>query len=221
MSFPLTKRSFLAAFSASVVWMQTSFAGAAIAGFDPAAESFIDDLAQRAVSILDDKTMTMQERERAFSDLVLANTDVDAIGNFALGPYRRTAKPQEMAEYHDLFRQYSEMFYSTRLSRYSGERLFITGSQAVKRPDEVVVTSELRLEDAPAPLPLNWRLVKRDGRYIIIDLQALGAWLSLEQRSLFYTIISNNGGRLSALNSKLRQKVANGEGPELPGGDDN
>jgi phospholipid transport system substrate-binding protein len=110
----LTRRLVLSAAAAGLF----SFgADAAVAGHDPAAETFIQGLAEQAVTILDNKQLTQSEREDEFSELVLANTDIEAIGNFALGVYRRSATPAELAEYHDLFRRYSQMFYSTRLSR--------------------------------------------------------------------------------------------------------
>ena len=214
---PLTRRSLLAAAAGATIALQCFADRAFAASVDPAAEAFITGLAAEAVTILDNSNATQKEKEKAFSDLVMANADIDSIGNVALGPHIRRATPQEMTEYHALFRDYSEIFYSTRLSRYSGERLFITGSEPVPgKASQVIVISELRLEEAPAPMPLNWRLAKTGGGYVIIDLQVLGAWLVLEQKSLFSSIINNNGGRFGALLERLRQKVVSGEGPDLP-----
>jgi len=178
---------------------------------DLAAEDFIRGLGDQAIIILDDASSTEDEKTEAFSHLVVDNTDIRAIGKFTLGRYRRTVTPAKLEEFLVLFRDFTENFYEARLGEYSGERLDIKGS-LVRSAKDIIVVSELRFSFAQEPLSVNWRLRKRNGQYSIRDLQVVGIWLALEQRSQFTSVIANNGGRIDALLESLREMVDNGEG---------
>lgn len=178
---------------------------------DSKAESFIQGLADQAVEILDNEAVPLETRKQEFSGLVLDNTDVPAIGYFTLGRYRRTASSEQLDDFLDLFQQYTVNFYESRLGFYDGQRLEVTGS--IKRGDnDVIVTSILRLGKARQPAPVNWRLRKENGDYVIRDMELFGVWLAVEQRSQFTSVISNNGGRVAALLDRLKNRVAEGQG---------
>ncbi len=178
---------------------------------DAEAEAFIQGLADRAVEILDDEAIPLDTRKQEFSGLVLKNTDVPAIGHFTLGRYRRTVSSEQLDDFLDLFQQYTVNFYESRLGFYDGQRLEVTGS--IKRSDnDVIVTSILRLGKARQPAPVNWRLRKENGNYVIRDMELFGVWLAVEQRSQFTSVISNNGGRVAALLDRLKDQVAEGKG---------
>ncbi len=191
-----------------LLWAQAQAKG----GRDPAAEAFIEGLGEQAVQILNDETRSQEDKTSAFGQLVMANTDIDAIGYFSLGQYRRQASPEQLEEFLRLFRQYTENFYKARLGQYSGERLVVKGS-LVRSAKDVIVLSQLRFSGASEPLAVNWRLRKhKDGHYSIRDLGVGGIWLALEQRSQFTSIIANSNGNVGALLDRLREKVAVGEG---------
>ncbi len=178
---------------------------------DSNAEAFVQGLADEAVEILDNEAVPLVARKQEFSGLVLENTDIPAIGYFTLGRYRRTASSDQLEDFLSLFRQYTVNFYESRLGFYDGQRLEVTGS--IKRGEnDVVVTSVLRMGSAQQPAPLNWRLGKEDGNYIIRDMELFGVWLAIEQRSQFTSVISNNGGQITALLDRLRDRVTSGEG---------
>lgn len=198
--------TFAALFFVVAIWSTS-----ARAGDDLAAETFIKGLANGAIDILGNEGTSLDARKRAFSDLVVANTDIEGIGYFTLGRYRRIATEAELQEFLELFEQYTANFYKTRLGDYSGERLSVTGSIA-RSTNDIIVTSELRLDRSPNPISLNWRLVKSEKNYAIRDLEVMGIWLGIEQRSQFTSVIANNGGRFTALLERLRTKVSSGQG---------
>ncbi len=176
---------------------------------DAAAEAFITKVAGEGLAILDDTSLSIDVRTDKFADLVIANADIEKIGYFTLGNHRRKATPEELEEFNGLFKDFTRNFYSTRLGEYSGQTLDVTGSVLVKK--DVIVTSLLNDPDGAAPTKVNWRLRKGDDGYKLRDLEVLGVWLALEQRSQFNAIISNNGGKVSALLDELRDKVESGE----------
>ena len=185
--------------------------GLALAETDPEAEAFINTVADEAIGLLNDQSKTQKQRTDEFADLVIENADMTAIGYFTLGQYRRTATPAQLDEFMDLFQGFTKNFYSLRLSEYANQTLKVTGSQVINNGKEVIVTSQL-IQPAGAPTDVNWRLRKNsDGVYKLRDLQVVGVWLALEQRSQFTATIANNNGSFDSLLSVLREQVASGE----------
>lgn len=181
---------------------------------DPEAEAFISTVADEAIGILNDQSKTQKQRTDEFADLVIANADMTAIGYFTLGQYRRTATPEQLDTFMDLFQGYTKNFYSLRLSEYANQTLKVTGSQLVNNGKEVIVTSQL-IQPEGAPTDVNWRLRKNsEGVYKLRDLQVIGVWLALEQRSQFTATIANNNGSFDSLLDVLQERVASGEGFE-------
>ena len=179
---------------------------------DPEAEAFINAVAEEAIAVLNDKSKSQKQRTDEFADIVIDNADMTAIGYFTLGQYRRTATPEELDEFLDLFQGYTKNFYSLRLSEYADQTLKVTGSQLVNNNKEVIVTSQL-IQPTGSPTDVNWRLRKNsEGAYKLRDLQVVGVWLALEQRSQFTATIANNNGAFKALLDVLRERVESGEG---------
>jgi len=178
----------------------------------PDAEAFINTVAEEAIGLLNDQSKTQKQRTDEFADLVIANADMTAIGYFTLGQYRRSATPDQLDTFMDLFQGYTKNFYSLRLSEYANQTLEVTGSQLVNNGKEVIVTSQL-IQPEGAPTDVNWRLRKNaEGEYKLRDLQVVGVWLALEQRSQFTATIANNNGSFDSLLDVLRERVASGEG---------
>lgn len=187
-------------------------AGLARAETDPEAEAFISTVAEEAIGILNDQSKGQKERTDAFADLVIANADMTAIGYFTLGQYRRSATPEQLDTFMDLFQSFTKNFYSLRLAEYANQTLEVTGSQLVNNGKEVIVTSQL-IQPQGSPTAVNWRLRKNaEGDYKLRDLQVVGVWLALEQRSQFTATIANNNGSIDALLDVLRERVESGEG---------
>ncbi len=141
--------------------------------------------------------------------LILGNTELDRIANFALGRYASQMRAaNRYDEYVSLFREYIVRIYAARLGGYSGERLEI--SRSVPRgTNEVIVFSQIMPgPSGGSPVALNWRLRKTDGGYIIADVQVAGAWMSIEQQDQFTSIITNNNRETTKLIDFLRQQLA-------------
>ncbi|MFY0022468.1 ABC transporter substrate-binding protein, partial [Acinetobacter baumannii] len=67
------------------------FAAPAMAASPQAATGFIKTLGAEAISVLADKSKTQADREAAFRTLFTQSFDIDAISQFVLGRYWRTA----------------------------------------------------------------------------------------------------------------------------------
>ena len=171
---------------------------------DPA--QFVRDFGDRALSVLADKGLVGEAREQAFRELLTAGFDVKTIGRFVLGRYWRKASKAERAEFGRLFEDMIVAIYLRQFAAYSGETLSVEGAH---RQDEkgAVVTSRIIRADGE-PIQLDWRLLRREQDWRIVDVVVEGMSMALSQRSEFKAVIRGSGGRVEGLLEKLRDKTA-------------
>ncbi len=97
----------------------------------------------------------------------------------------------------------------SRLSKYKGQTLKVTGS-VQRAADDVVVNTDVVNPGAPNSQPLKaaFRVRKTsDGRSIVTDIQVEGVWLALSQRSDFTGFLQQHGGRLPDLTTDLQRQT--------------
>jgi phospholipid transport system substrate-binding protein len=129
--------------------------------------------------------------------------DVGHIAAFALGNYRRSATPQQQAEYDRLYAEYTVESYSAQLGQIGAAPFQVTGARPYG--EQAVVTSEIGR--GGNPFKIDWYLVKRHGKYKITDVSIGGSSMKATQRNEFARWIENNGGRFDALLAVLRQQI--------------
>jgi phospholipid transport system substrate-binding protein len=188
----------LAAFSA---------APARAAATDPA--SFIQNLGDQAIQILQNKQLGQKDREAAFSKLFTEGFDVAEIGRFVLGRYWNVATPQQQQEYQKLFATYVVAVYANRFSQYSGEKFTVGASQTT--PEGASVSSQIIRPNGGPPINIVWKIAKENGGYKIRDVVAENLSMTVTQRAEFSSVVERNGGGtagIDALNNTLRQKIA-------------
>lgn len=166
------------------------------------ATAFIDDLGGKAISTLADKSVTDAERESRFRELFLSAFDVETIGQFVLGRYRRSATPEQIAEFNRLYAEDVVRTYSRRLSQYAGEKLVTLGSQP--QDDETVVRSQILSPSGQKPVSVDWRLSKVSGSFKVVDVVIENLSMRSAQREDFSSVMSAGG--IDALIAGLRKK---------------
>jgi phospholipid transport system substrate-binding protein len=167
------------------------------------ATSFIDSMAQRAISVLKDTGQNDKaKREAQFRDIFRDSFDVPKIGQFVLGIYWRRATEEQRAEYLKLFEAFIVKTYAERLSQYSGEKL--QTERATQNGDKTLVDSDIR-RSGSQPIHIVWELEKdATGKFKVTDVNIERVSMSQTQRSDFNSFISQNGGNVDALIAKLR-----------------
>lgn len=204
-----TIKGAIACMVAAVSLMFASVGPALADTADKDAEQFVKDLADEGLAILADESLPMDQKKKAFGDLVVNNADIQQIGYFTLAQYKRMATPEQLAEFSDLYMQYTRNFYESRLGGFSGESLKVKGS-LVKTDNQVVVLSVFKMGDG-SEIPVDWRLKDMGSTYVIYDLYLAGISMAQEQKSQFTSVIANNGNKFEALLTKLREMVGSGE----------
>src|SRR5215208_3322098 len=92
-------------------------AGAASSAMDPTA--IVTDLGMQGIQSLG-QAATSAERIARLGRLFQQEFDINGIGLFALGSYRRVATPAEQQEFFRLYPEFTVRAFHTRLNNYRG-----------------------------------------------------------------------------------------------------
>jgi phospholipid transport system substrate-binding protein len=175
-----------------------------------AAEAFVQQNVDRGYSILNNTSLPDDQRRAQFRNFMLGLTDVKRIGMFTLGQYANGASKSDIDAFTNAFTDYAIAVYETRLSKYKGQTLKVTGAD-VRSPDDVVVNADVINPSAPPNAPAikaAFRVRKTaDGKPIVTDMQVEGIWLALSQRSDFTGFLQQHGGNVPALTDNLKMQV--------------
>lgn len=168
------------------------------------AQSFIQDMANRAIDFLGNDGMSADQKKTAFRKLLQDNFDMRTIGRFSLGRYWRVSTPEQRNEYQKLFEQMVIGVYSERFAEYKGQR-FETRGFREDGPKDTLVNSFIVPDQGPE-IQVDWRVRNKDGIYKVVDVIVEGVSMSVTQRSDFSSVIQRGGGDVSVLLAHLREQ---------------
>jgi phospholipid transport system substrate-binding protein len=196
-------------FLLSAVWL--SALGLATAG-EPT--DLVRQITDQVLKILEDPQFQAPnrhaEREERLHKIAEQVFDWQEMARRALAVHWRERTPQEQQEFVRLFRDLVEGTYINRLEsaiqekreiQYVGEQ--VDGSRAAVKTNVVTRRNQ--------QVPIEYRLQKADGRWLIYDVLVEGISLVNNYRSQFNRIIT------SSSYNDLVQKMKNRQGDELSG----
>jgi phospholipid transport system substrate-binding protein len=196
-------------FLLSAVWL--SALGLATAG-EPT--DLVRQITDQVLKILEDPQFQAPnrhaERQERLHKIAEQVFDWQEMARRALAVHWRERTPQEQQEFVRLFRDLVEGTYINRLEsaiqekreiQYVGEQ--VDGSRAAVKTNVVARRNQ--------QVPIEYRLQKADGRWLIYDVLVEGISLVNNYRSQFNRIIT------SSSYNDLVQKMKNRQGDELSG----
>ena len=165
---------------------------------------FIDSISNEASGILSSK---LSDNEKVTKLKIIAenSVDIDGVGLYTLGKYRKTLTDEQKIEYKKLFKEYFLKSFSGRLVVYNDAKIAVL-SEEVKNEKYTIVYSKL-IGSADRPeVKIDWRVyTKNPEKPLIRDLVIEGLSLARTQKEEFNSIIESNGGDISALFANLRK----------------
>jgi phospholipid transport system substrate-binding protein len=179
-----------------------SIAGAASSAVDPT--TIITDLGTQGIQSLG-QAATSAERIARLGTLFRQDFDINGIGLFALGSYRRVATPAEQQEFFRLYPEFTVRAFHARLNDYRGAPFRVTGQRVVG--NETIVSSEI-LPASGGRVQVDWHLADNGGQYRVTDVAIGGISMKVALRDQFASWVANNGGRFNALLAVMRQQIA-------------
>ena len=171
------------------------------------AEDFVQSSIDEGYAILNDSTLSVDERENRLRALLLMVIDLKRISAFTLGAYARSAPPAAIHSFADAFANFVTVIYERNLD-VSGQTIRVTGSKVLAADDVIVTADVIRLTANRPPLKIAFRVRKTTtGNNAIVDLQAEGVWLALTQRSEFTAYLQQHGGDILELSGELESRA--------------
>ena len=166
--------------------------------------NFINNITDRASNILSSKD-TREVKIQKLIKIGENSVDIDGIGFYTLGRHRKILNDDQKDEFKKIFREYFLKSFSTRLVEYKQAKIVVI-SENVKNEKYTIVKSKLLATSNRPEVAIDWRVYTKDpSKPLIRDLIIEGLSLARTQREEFNSIITNNGGDISALFTSLKE----------------
>ena len=189
---------FLLILSISFCFLSNSFAT------DP--YLFVQETADEASEALN-KRLSKEEKMEKLKIIAKKTVDIQGIGNYSLGTYRKTISDQKKEEYFDIFEQYFLISFASRLAEYTDPKIRVD-SQKKLNDKYTMVSSTLLATDKKPEIKIDWRVVtKNPDNPLIIDVVIEGVSLAKVQKEEFSSILQNNDNDINALFKNLNEFV--------------
>ena len=167
---------------------------------------FVQSTVNRAAKTLSGN-FSKNERIEKLKEIAKDTVDINGIGFYTLGAYRKTIKDTQLEEYQILFEQYFLKSFSSRLAEYSNPEIEVISKKKLNE-NYTMVYSILAGTDQRPEVKINWRIyTKNPNMPVIRDLVIEGLSLARTQKEEFSSIIESNDGDIEALFTTLRDFI--------------
>ncbi len=169
---------------------------------------FISSIADEASDILSSK-LSSEEKIMRLKKIGESSVDIDGIGLYTLGKFRKTLSDNQKKEYKELFRNYFLKSFSGRLVEYSDAKIAVLSEEIKNEKYTIVFSKLIGTKDRPE-VKIDWRVYTKDpANPLIRDLVIEGLSLARTQKEEFNSIIANNDGNIDALFENLNKFLEN------------
>ena len=172
-------------------------------------KDFVNELVQEAITKLADKNLNKNQKAIFVEKLASENVDINALGLYTLGELRKSANPDDIANYQKSFRKYFLKSLTSRLTDYSGSKFEILGEEK-KSESYTIINSKVSPNEGSPEIIIDWRVyTKNPDKPLIRDLIVEGLSLAKTQKEEFTSILSSNNNDIKTLIRKLDEFVNN------------
>tara|TARA_B100000886_G_scaffold176556_1_gene120966 strand:+ start:57 stop:650 length:594 start_codon:yes stop_codon:yes gene_type:complete len=172
------------------------------------ASEFISLLSVEASNVLSSK-LSEDEKIIRLKEIGEQSVDIEGVGLYTLGKYRKTLTDSQKKQYKELFRDYFLKSFSGRLVGYTDAKIAVL-SEEIKNEKYTIVYSKLIGTSERPEVKIDWRVYTKDPENPLIrDLVIEGLSLARTQKEEFNSIIANNDGNIEALFENLNKFLEN------------
>ena len=170
-------------------------------------KEFISKLTTDASKVLASNE-SKDEKMLKLINLAEKNVDINGIGMYTLGKYRKILSENQIKEYKTLFRKYFLKSFSSRLSEYTDPKINVLSEEVINEK-YTIVSSVLEADEKRPEIKIDWRVyTKNPEKPLVRDLIIEGLSLARTQREEFNSVIQNGDGSIEVLFSNLREFIA-------------
>ena len=171
-------------------------------------KEFISKLTADASKVLASNE-TKDEKMLKLINLAKDNVDINGIGMYSLGKYRKILSESQIKEYKILFRKYFLKSFSSRLSEYTDPKINVL-SEEIINTKYTIVFSVLEANEKRPEIKIDWRVYTINPEKLLVrDLIIEGLSLARTQREEFSSIIQNGDGNIEVLFFNLKEFISN------------
>jgi len=169
---------------------------------------FVQSTVNRASTILS-KNIPRSEKINELKVIAKETVDIEGIGFYTLGNYRKDMNEEELSKYATLFEQYFLKSFSSRLAEYTNPEISVN-SKEVLSENYTIVNSVLKGTADRPEVNIDWRIyTKNSNNPYIRDLIIEGLSLARTQKEEFASIINSNNGDFKVLFKTLEEFIKN------------
>ena len=161
--------------------------------------------------IVDDAATVLSSEDPIEAKIIKLNAiaersvDIQGIGMYTLGKYRKNISSDEKAKYQKLFRSYFLKSFSSRLVDYTNPKINVVSQKKIN-DKYTIVNSILEATQKRPQIKIDWRIYTKNAeKPLIRDLIVEGLSLARTQKEEFNSIIQNNNGDINALFKTLEE----------------
>ena len=172
------------------------------------ASKFITSLTNEASNVLSSK-LSDDEKIIRLKEIGERSVDIEGIGFYTLGKYRKKLTDSQREQYNELFKNYFLKSFSSRLVGYTDAKITVL-SEEIKNEKYTIVFSKLIGTSDRPEVKIDWRVYTKDPENLLIrDLVIEGLSLARTQKEEFNSIIVNNNDSVEALFENLNKFLEN------------
>ena len=169
-------------------------------------KQFIAEIVAEAKEILVE-TNSQEFKTKELSKIAMETVDIQGIGYYTLGNYRKELSDGQKEEYSILFEKYFLKSFTSRLTDYSDPKIDVLTVE-VLNPKYTIVKSLLLATDKKPAVKIDWRVyTKNPDRPLIRDLIIEGLSLARTQKEEFASVIESNNGDITKLFITLKEFI--------------
>ena len=169
-------------------------------------KQFIAEIVAEAKEILVE-TNSQEFKTNKLSEIALKTVDIEGIGYYTLGKYRKELSDDQREEYSVLFEKYFLKSFTSRLTDYSDPKIDVLSAE-VLNPKYTIVKSLLLATDKKPAVKIDWRVyTKNPDKPLIRDLIIEGLSLARTQKEEFASVIESNNGDITKLFITLKEFI--------------
>ena len=141
------------------------------------------------------------------NNIAETNVDIEGIGMYTLGKYRKDLNESQKIKYKKLFNSYFLKSFSSRLVDYSDPKISVVSEKKINEKYTIVNTVLEKTSKNPE-VNIKWRIYTENSkRPLIRDVIVEGLSLARTQKEEFKSILQNNDGDINYLFKSLEEFI--------------
>ncbi len=189
---------------------------------DKKSEAYVQTNASSVLSVLNDKSLGAEAREKKFGEYMNQFAHMPSIARRVLGVNARGLSDAEFNRYYKIFETYALEVYQVHFDQFRGAGLRVTGSKD-DSPQRSTVESVIKSSQTGKDTKIYWDvLLSNDGksyrvRDVGIELGGSVLWLAQEQQAQFVNYLDRNNGDIDKLITRINVLLADMEARKKDG----